>query len=66
MKELVSLTSAGAMRMMLDSDVQKVSDILINAPHKLLCMVILLTVLQLCYDLRFDAILQSVWMMVSG
>ena len=66
MKELVSLTSAGAMRMMLDSDVQKVSDILINASHKLLCMVILLTVLQLCYDLHFDAILQSVWMMVSG
>ena len=65
MMELVSLTSAGAIWMMLESDVQKVSDILINAPHKLLCMVILFTVLQLCYDL-FDAILQSVWMMVSG
>ena len=77
MMELVSMTSAGAIWMMLDSDVQKVSDTLTNTLHKwlyLLCFDdrIILTLFSLvtrnqsnCYDVCFDST-QAVWVMVSG
>ena len=71
MMGLVSMTSAGAIWMMLESDVQKVSDKRTNILHKWLCFYdrIILSLFSLVTRNHSNFCFlstQAVWVMVSG